>query len=266
MVGQRRRRRRGPRLYDEQVVAALRKVWYLFGCLCGKRLVAVLRAQVPLLEKFGELDLDPDTRQKLQRISAATIDRLLRTDRPPDPVDGGSRRAQQGAVAVQALLLIRSWLPFALFFTEQKNNDVVRRHVGYLRLQTEQEVELLNELYDRLRLLVNFFYPSQKLVSKTRQGARVRRPRAVVEHGQRVQVRPRPGQPRGPSVIRLVGGQVLMVGLRGRAPPVRRGIPEMLDLGIHVIVARGGDHVHLRRGGAQVQRVERVPSAPRRSG
>ena len=43
----------------------------------------------------------------------------------------------------QALLLIRSWLPFALCFTEQKNNDVVRRHVGYLRLQTEQEVELL---------------------------------------------------------------------------------------------------------------------------
>ncbi len=81
MVGQRRRRRRGPRLYDEQVVAALRKVWYLFGCLCAKRLVAVLRAQVPLLEKFGELDLDPDARQKLQRISAATIDRLLRTEK-----------------------------------------------------------------------------------------------------------------------------------------------------------------------------------------
>ena len=113
----------------------------------------------------------------------------------------------------QALLLIRSWLPFALSalhtdsgsefinhhlhryctqeridftrsrpnrkndnnFTEQKNNDVVRRHVGYLRLQTEQEVEVLNQLYDRLRLLINFFYPSQKLVSKTRQGARVRR-------------------------------------------------------------------------------------------
>jgi hypothetical protein len=60
-------------------------------------------------------------------------------------------------------------------FTEQKNNDVVRKHVGYLRLETEQEVEVLNELYDRLRLLINFFYPSQKLVSKTRQGARVRR-------------------------------------------------------------------------------------------
>ena len=32
---------------------------------------------------------------------------------------------------------------------------IVRRHVGYLRLQTEQEVELLNQLYDRLRLLIN---------------------------------------------------------------------------------------------------------------
>ena len=60
-------------------------------------------------------------------------------------------------------------------FTEQKNNDVVRRQVGYLCLQTEQEVELLNRLYDRLRLLVNFFHPSRKLVAKTRQGARVRR-------------------------------------------------------------------------------------------
>ena len=37
---------------------------------------------------------------------------------------------------------------------------MVRRHVGYLRLETEQEVEVLNELYDRLRLLINFFYPS----------------------------------------------------------------------------------------------------------
>ena len=75
VVGQRRRRRQSRRLYDEQVLAALTKVWYLFGCLCGKRLVAVLRTQLPVLEKFGELAVDPDTRQKLTRISAATIDR-----------------------------------------------------------------------------------------------------------------------------------------------------------------------------------------------
>ena len=271
VVGHRQKRRRSRRVYDEQVLAALTKVWYL----CGKRLVAVLRTQVPLLEKFGELDLDPDSRQKLQRISAATIDRLLRTEKRAVRVRGRShtkpitrlineipirtftewqdaRPGEVGADLVghdggitggehaftlvltdrvtqwtevravlnkaqkwvfQALLLIRAWLPFALQalhtdsgsefinhhlhrccrqeridftrsrpnrkndnnFTEQKNNDVVRRHVGYLRLQTEQEVALLNQLYDRLRLLVNFFYPSQKLVAKTRQGARVRR-------------------------------------------------------------------------------------------
>ena len=234
VVGQRQKRRRSPRVYDEQVVAALKKVWYLFGCLCGKRLVAVLRTQLSVLEKFGELALDPDTRRKLQRISAATIDRLLRTEKralrirgrsPTKPTtrlmneipirtftewqdarpgevgadlvghDGGITGGEHAFTLVltdrltqwtevravlnkaqkwvfQALLLIRSWLPFALCalhtdsgsefinhhlhrycgqeridftrsrpnrkndnnFTEQKNNDVVRRHVGYLRL------------------------------------------------------------------------------------------------------------------------------------
>ena len=49
--------------------------------MCGKRLVAVLRHQLPVLEKFGELSLEPQVRAKLQRISAATIDRLLRAEK-----------------------------------------------------------------------------------------------------------------------------------------------------------------------------------------
>ena len=309
VVGQRQKRRRSPRVYDEQIVAALKKVWYLFGCLCGKRLVAVLRTQLSVLEKFGELALDPDTRRKLQRISAATIDRLLRTEKralrirgrsPTKPTtrlmneipirtftewqdarpgevgadlvghDGGITGGEHAFTLVltdrltqwtevravlnkaqkwvfQALLLIRSWLPFALCalhtdsgsefinhhlhrycgqerieftrsrpnrkndnnFTEQKNNDVVRRHVGYLRLQTEQEVELLNELYDRLRLLVNFFYPSQKLLSNDPPGragaAGLRRSadpvsaRAGLPRGVRGPQRPTPASIRHPE-------------------------------------------------------------------
>ena len=39
-------------------------------------------------------------------------------------------------------------------FTEQKNFDVVRKHVGYVRYDTAEAVALLNELYDRLRLMV----------------------------------------------------------------------------------------------------------------
>ena len=60
-------------------------------------------------------------------------------------------------------------------FTEQKNFDVVRKHVGYARYDTPEAVELLNELYDRLRLMVNFVRPCAKLIEKTRHGARVRR-------------------------------------------------------------------------------------------
>jgi hypothetical protein len=56
---------------------------------------------------------------------------------------------------------------------EKKNWTVVRRMVGYRRYDTDRELQLLNILYDNLRLLVNFFHPSMKLISKSRQGARV---------------------------------------------------------------------------------------------
>ena len=60
-------------------------------------------------------------------------------------------------------------------FVEQKNWTVVRQAVGYGRFEGETAVEVLNELYGWLRLWVNFFGPQQKLVSKTRTGARVTR-------------------------------------------------------------------------------------------
>ncbi|MBM7790330.1 DDE-type integrase/transposase/recombinase [Tenggerimyces flavus] len=56
---------------------------------------------------------------------------------------------------------------------EQKNWSVVRQTVGYLRFDTDAETELLNRLYQPLRLMINFFTPQQKLQSKTRHGAKV---------------------------------------------------------------------------------------------
>jgi hypothetical protein len=58
-------------------------------------------------------------------------------------------------------------------YVEQKNNSVVRRSVGYARFESSQALEALDDLYARLRLLVNFVYPSAKLVSKSRMGSRV---------------------------------------------------------------------------------------------
>jgi hypothetical protein len=60
-------------------------------------------------------------------------------------------------------------------YVEQKNGAVVRRLVGYLRYDTERELELLAQLYQRARLVENFFYPSMKLKSKTRVGSKVRK-------------------------------------------------------------------------------------------
>jgi hypothetical protein len=56
---------------------------------------------------------------------------------------------------------------------EQKNWSVVRQNVGYNRLETDAELELLNKLYDVLRLHTNFFMPSVKLESKERDGSRI---------------------------------------------------------------------------------------------
>jgi len=58
-------------------------------------------------------------------------------------------------------------------FVEQKNWPAVRQQVGYLRYETAAELEALRQLYSHLRLYVNFFQPQMKLVSKTRQGAKV---------------------------------------------------------------------------------------------
>jgi len=75
------RPRRRPRRYDAAVLAALRQVWVIMDCICGKRLAAVLPEMVAVLERHGELQLAPDTRQKLCAISAASIDRLLAAER-----------------------------------------------------------------------------------------------------------------------------------------------------------------------------------------
>jgi hypothetical protein len=52
---------------------------------------------------------------------------------------------------------------------------VVRQQLGYDRFEGEGAVEVINELYGWLPRWVNFFSPQQKLISKTRTGARVTR-------------------------------------------------------------------------------------------
>jgi hypothetical protein len=56
---------------------------------------------------------------------------------------------------------------------EQKNWSVVRQTVGYHRYSGPLQLDVLNGIYALLRNHINFFMPQQKLVSKTRDGAKV---------------------------------------------------------------------------------------------
>jgi hypothetical protein len=56
---------------------------------------------------------------------------------------------------------------------EQKNGNVVRRLVGYDRYTSRAAYQCLERLYHLVRLYMNFFQPTMKLLNKTRNGARV---------------------------------------------------------------------------------------------
>jgi len=270
-------RKRNPRkklhLYDNEVLDALKKIWDIMDYICGKRLAPVLKETVIRLERCREIRISEKVREKLFRISPATIDRLLAKERKKQQIkgrsntkpgtllrnqipirtfsdwnekkpgfteidlvghDGGDAHGEFAQTldvtdicttwteteavrnkaqrwVFDALKDIRQRMPFPLLgidsdsgsefinnhlttyckdehitftrgrsyrkndncYVEQKNYSVVRRAVGYLRYDTEEELQTLNELYRHLRLYTNFFQPTMKLIEKTRIGSKV---------------------------------------------------------------------------------------------
>jgi hypothetical protein len=56
---------------------------------------------------------------------------------------------------------------------EERNGAIVRKLVGYDRLEGRMAHRVLTEFYEVVRLYQNFFQPSQKLLEKHRNGAKV---------------------------------------------------------------------------------------------
>jgi hypothetical protein len=73
--------RKRARHYDDKVQAGLVKLWRIMDYICGKRLQPLLPELITVLERHNEFRCDRETRAKLLRISAASIDRLLRPER-----------------------------------------------------------------------------------------------------------------------------------------------------------------------------------------
>jgi hypothetical protein len=60
-------------------------------------------------------------------------------------------------------------------FVEQKNGAIVRQVIGYDRVDGQAAYRQLTEVYRAVRLHVNFFQPSMKLLHKRREGSSVYR-------------------------------------------------------------------------------------------
>ena len=69
---------RSRRVYDEAVKETLTVMWEASDRICGKRLKAIIRELLAAMERYGHLSLDPEVRKRVLRVSAATIDRLLK--------------------------------------------------------------------------------------------------------------------------------------------------------------------------------------------
>jgi hypothetical protein len=261
------------RVYDEAVKEALIVLWEASDRICGKRLKAVLPELLKSLESHGHLKLDLNVRGLLLVVSAASIDRLLRSirsqagsrtrrravgkirslvviktfadweDAQPGSTEidfvahcGGTLTGsfihslvmtdvasgwteatpllfREQSLVVEGLMVLRGRVPIPLLginsdndsafinesvvkfcdeqkivFTrsrpyrkndqawiEQKNGAVIRRFVGHARHSGPIAGRTLANLYENLRLYVNFFQPSFKLLRKTRESGKVKK-------------------------------------------------------------------------------------------
>ena len=83
----------GRRKYDATIKDAVTALWEASDRVCGKRLVVMIPALAPALERHGRLKLDAGDRERVLAISAATIDRMLG---PTKLVAAGGRRRRVG--------------------------------------------------------------------------------------------------------------------------------------------------------------------------
>ena len=77
-------------VYDESVLIPLTKIWFIADGICGKRLAPFLPELLDKLIKFNEIRVSKKIYGKLSRISASTIDRLLKSTKKKLALKGRS--------------------------------------------------------------------------------------------------------------------------------------------------------------------------------
>jgi hypothetical protein len=105
--GKRHEARPKRRLYDDAVREALIVIWEASDRVCGKRLRPLVPILVEAMERHGHLQLVDDVRDGLLSMSAATIDRALKSVR--DRSAGRPRRRSPPSAAVRRSVAVRTF-------------------------------------------------------------------------------------------------------------------------------------------------------------
>jgi len=122
--------RNKPKIYGQTVFPVLKKVWGILNFPCGKRLAPFLSEAISSLERHKEIAIDPCVREKLLKMSAATIDRLLEGERKKWQVRGKS--------TTKPGMLLKSQIPIRTFADWNENKpgfievDLVGHDGGYI--------------------------------------------------------------------------------------------------------------------------------------
>jgi len=75
------KKRKRTSIYDGPVRCPLVRIWEIFDFPCGQRLRPLLETEVNPLRELKEIIIPDEAAEKLKRVSARTIDRLLRHQR-----------------------------------------------------------------------------------------------------------------------------------------------------------------------------------------
>ena len=104
VLGKRKKKKRERvKIYGHDVFLALRKIRAIFDFICGKRLAPFISEALKKLERHREINLDPAIKQKLLKISASTIDRLLKPERDRYRLGKGRSGTKPGSLLKKAI-------------------------------------------------------------------------------------------------------------------------------------------------------------------
>ena len=100
---------RKPQYDDPKLITVLKKIWFTSDQPCGKRLKAAIPIWLPYYEDHFEA-LEDEVRLRLLKVSAATLDRLLRPIRAKNP---------KGLCATKPGTILKNQIPIRTHFWDE---------------------------------------------------------------------------------------------------------------------------------------------------